>query len=89
MKKDIHPKNNRLVLFKDASSDAEFLLYSTAPTTETAVYSKDKKEYPMFRLELSSASHPFYTGNEVVLDTAGRVDRFKKRTAKKTPAKTK
>lgn len=87
MKKDIHPKNDRLVLFKDASSDAEFLLYSTANTTETAVFSGDKKEYPMFRLEISSASHPFYTGNEVVLDTAGRVDRFKKRVAKSKTTK--
>ena len=87
MKKDIHPKNFRPVLFKDASTDAEFLLDSTAQTTETAVYSGDKKEYPLFRLEISSSSHPFYTGTEVVLDTAGRVDRFKKRVAKSAPKK--
>lgn len=79
MKKDIHPKNYRKVLFVDASTGVEFLLDSTAPTNETAVYSKDKTEYPLFRVEISSASHPFYTGTEVTLDTAGRVDRFKKR----------
>lgn len=79
MKKDIHPKNHRKVLFVDASTGMEFLLDSTAPATEKAIYSKDKQEYPMFRVEISSASHPFYTGTEVTLDTAGRVDRFKKR----------
>lgn len=79
MKKDIHPQKYRPVLFKDASSEAEFLIDSTVETKEVAVYSKDGKEYPMFRVEISSASHPFYTGKDNVLDTAGRVDRFKKR----------
>lgn len=80
MKKDIHPKNYRTVLFKDASSDAEWLIESTVDAKEKAT-AKDGKEYPVFRVEISSASHPFYTGKETVLDTAGRVDKFKKRQA--------
>jgi large subunit ribosomal protein L31 len=90
MKKDIHPKNNRKVLFLDNSSGAQFVCLSTVPTTDTAVWEEDKKEYPMFRVEISSASHPFFTGKDTVLDTAGRVDRFKKRqeaSAKKTTKK--
>lgn len=81
MKKDIHPKNYRVVLFKDASSDAEWLIESTVETKETGKASIDGKEYPLFRLEISSHSHPFYTGKETVLDVAGRVDKFKKRQA--------
>lgn len=81
MKKDIHPKNYRTVLFKDASSEAEWLIESTVDTKEKGVYAGDGKEYPLFRVEISSQSHPFYTGKETVLDTAGRVDRFKKRMA--------
>jgi large subunit ribosomal protein L31 len=79
MKKDIHPDNFREVVFVDNSSGAEFLIGSTVKTTETTKYKG--KEYPLFRVEISSASHPFYTGNEKVIDTAGRVDRFKKRVA--------
>ncbi len=80
MKKEIHPKNYRTVLFKDASSDAEWLIESTVDTKEKAT-AKDGKEYPTFRVEISSASHPFYTGKETILDVAGRVDKFKKRQA--------
>ena len=81
MKQDIHPKNYRTVLFKDASNDqVEWLIESTVDTKETGT-AKDGKEYPLFRVEISSASHPFYTGKETVLDTAGRVDKFKKRQA--------
>jgi large subunit ribosomal protein L31 len=79
MKKDIHPDNYRDVVFHDNSSDKEFLISSTVKTTETTKF--EGKEYPMFRIEISSASHPFYTGTEKVIDTAGRVDRFKKRRA--------
>lgn len=79
MKKDIHPKNFRDVVFHDNSSDTDFVISSTVKTTETI--KKDGKEYPMYRVEISSASHPFYTGNEKVIDTAGRVDRFNKRRA--------
>ncbi len=79
MKKDIHPNNFRDVVFHDNSSGAEFLISSTVKTAETTTYKG--KEYPLFRVEISSASHPFYTGNEKVIDTAGRVDRFKRRAA--------
>ncbi len=79
MKKDIHPQNFREVVFHDNSSDVDFIVGSTVKTTETTVI--DSKEYPMYRVEISSASHPFYTGTEKVIDTAGRVDRFNKRRA--------
>jgi large subunit ribosomal protein L31 len=79
MKKDTHPKNYRDVVFHDNSSDAEFIIASTVKTTETTT--KNGKEYPLYRVEISSASHPFYTGTEKVIDTAGRVDRFNKRRA--------
>ncbi|MEQ1561239.1 MAG: type B 50S ribosomal protein L31 [Nitrospira sp.] len=81
MKKDIHPKNYRPVLFIDNSNDAEFIISSTVNTTEKGK-AKDGKEYPLYRLEVSSASHPFYTGNEKTLDTAGRAEKFKSRVAK-------
>lgn len=76
MKKDIHPKNYRPVLFIDNSNKTEFVISSTVATTETGK-AKDGKEYPIYRLEISSASHPFYTGNEKTLDTAGRVEKFR------------
>lgn len=79
MKKDIHPTNFRPVIFFDNSSDTQFLIGSTVKTTEKGTY--NGKEYDVYRVEISSASHPFYTGNEKVIDTAGRVDRFKKRAA--------
>lgn len=85
MKKDIHPKEYRPVLFVDNSSGAEFIIPSTVVTKETAKAKTDKKEYPVFRVEISSASHPFYTGQDKTLDTAGRVERFKTRQAKATP----
>jgi len=78
MKTDIHPKNNRPVVFDDKEAGARFLILSTVKTTEKTVW-EDGKEYDMYPIEISSASHPFYTGNEKVLDTAGRVDKFKKR----------
>ncbi len=80
MKKDIHPKNYRPVLFIDNSNGAEFIISSTVNTEEKGK-AKDGKEYPIYRLEISSASHPFYTGNEKILDTAGRVERFKNKMA--------
>ena len=75
MKDKIHPENYRPVLFIDNSSGTEFIIPSTVQTKETAK-AKDKKEYPVFRVEISSATHPFYTGQEKTLDTAGRVDKF-------------
>ena len=82
MRKDIHPKDYRKVLFIDNSNGAEFIINSTVATVEKAKSKSDKKEYPLYRLEVSSASHPFYTGNEKSLDTAGRAEKFKARVAK-------
>jgi large subunit ribosomal protein L31 len=79
MKKGIHPKEHRTVLFEDMSSGAQFLLGSTVRTTETATI--DGKEYPKFVVEISSQSHPFYTGEDRTLDKTGRVERFKQRKA--------
>ncbi len=90
MKKEIHPENYREVIFHDNSSGAQFLVASTVKTAETGKF--EGKEYPLYRVEISSASHPFFTGNEKVIDTAGRVERFKKRAsaaAKKPKAKAK
>lgn len=81
MKKDIHPDNYRLVIFEDTTSGARFLIGSTVHTEETAKY-EDGKEYPLYKTEISSASHPFYTGQETVIDTAGRVEKFKARMKK-------
>ncbi len=80
MKKDIHPQNYRPVLFIDNSNGAEFVISSTVNTSEKGK-AKDGKEYPIYRLEISSSSHPFYTGNEKIMDTAGRVERFKNKVA--------
>ena len=78
MKKDIHPKDYRLVVFKDMSNDYSFISKSTAKTKETIVW-EDGKEYPLVKLEISNTSHPFYTGKMKLVDTAGRVDKFKSR----------
>ncbi len=80
MKADIHPKNYRLVIFKDNSSGERFLIGSTINTTEKDKWT-DGNEYPLAAVDVSSASHPFYTGQEKVMDTAGRVERFKNRAA--------
>lgn len=82
MKKGIHPANYRPVLFIDNSDGTEFIIPSTVSTTETAKAKSDKKEYPVFRVEISSATHPFYTGEAKTLDSAGRVERFKQKRAK-------
>jgi large subunit ribosomal protein L31 len=82
VKKEIHPQNYRPVLFIDNSSGTEYLIPSTVLTKETARAKFDKKEYPVFRVEISSATHPFYTGEVRTLDTAGRVERFKQKRAK-------
>jgi large subunit ribosomal protein L31 len=80
MKKDIHPKNYRNVIFQDVSNGEQFLIGSVIETSEKGKW-EDGKEYDLYKVEISSASHPFYTGKETVLDTAGRVDKFKKRQA--------
>ena len=86
MKSDIHPKNYRLVVFKDFSADTAFLSRSCADTKETIVW-EDGKEYPLVKLEISSASHPFFTGKMKFVDSAGRIDKFNKRFSKTKFAK--
>ncbi|PIR85685.1 50S ribosomal protein L31 [Candidatus Kaiserbacteria bacterium CG10_big_fil_rev_8_21_14_0_10_44_10] len=83
MKKEIHPENYRPVIFVDNSNGERFLLGSTINIegTETDKWT-DGKEYPLVRVDVSSASHPFYTGQEKVMDTAGRLEKFKARAAK-------
>ncbi len=87
MQKDIHPKNYKQVVFKDMSNGYSFLSRSTASSKETVKW-EDGNEYPLIKLEISNTSHPFYTGKNVLVDTAGRIDKFRKRYAKKEPAKT-
>jgi large subunit ribosomal protein L31 len=82
MKKDLHPKNYRFVVFKDMSNGYQFLCRSTADSKETVKW-EDGNEYPVIKLEISNTSHPFYTGKNVLVDTAGRIDKFKKRYEKK------
>ena len=82
MKSEIHPENYRLVVFKDMSNGYQFLTKSCVETKETITY-EDGNEYPVYKLEISSASHPFYTGKTNFVDTAGRIDKFNKRYAKK------
>lgn len=81
MKKGIHPEY-RPVVFQDASADFAFLSRSTIKTNETIEW-EDGKTYPVVKLEISSASHPFFTGKQKLLDTTGRVERFKKKYGKK------
>lgn len=80
MKKDIHPSNYREVVFKDLSNDDTFITRSCAPTKDTIEL--DGKEYPLFKLEISSTSHPFFTGKMKFVDTAGRIDKFNKKFSK-------
>ncbi len=81
MKKDIHPKEYRKVLFEDIASGEAFLVGSTIHTTETGKF--EGAEYPKVTIEISSKSHPFYTGEDRTLDKTGRVERFKQRAAAK------
>ena len=75
MKKSIHPDDYRLVVFSDEGANFSFLTKSTAKTTETIPW-EDGNEYPLIKIHISSASHPFFTGEEKIIDTEGRVDRF-------------
>lgn len=77
MKKDIHPTDYRPVVFQDLGNGATFITKSTAKTTETLKV--DAVEYPLIKVHISSASHPFFTGQEKMLDIEGRVDKFKAR----------
>lgn len=80
MKKEIHPSNYRYVVFKDFSCDFAFLTKSCAATRDTIKW-EDGKDYPLVKLEISSQSHPFFTGKMKFIDTAGRIDKFNKKFA--------
>jgi large subunit ribosomal protein L31 len=77
VKSDIHP-NYRPVVFQDTSSDLKFLTKSTIETSDTIEW-EDGNTYPLAKVEISSASHPFYTGKQILVDTTGRVERFRRR----------
>lgn len=80
MKKDLHPAEYRPVVFQDDAAGFAFLTQSTAQTNDTIKW-EDGNEYPLIKTHISSASHPFFTGEEKIIDTEGRVDRFKARFA--------
>jgi large subunit ribosomal protein L31 len=82
MKKDIHPAGYRFVVFRDMSNGTAFLTRSSAASRETIKW-EDGNEYPLIKLEISNTSHPFFTGKNVLVDTAGRIDKFNKRYEKK------
>jgi large subunit ribosomal protein L31 len=83
MQKGIHPKEYRTVVFKDVSCDHTFLSKSCTPTNDTITW-EDGNEYPLIKVEISSESHPFFTGKMKFVDTAGRIDKFNKKFAKFT-----
>ncbi len=80
MKQGLHPTDYRPVVFQDETAGFAFLTQSTVQTKETIKW-EDGKEYPLVKVPISSASHPYYTGDEKIIDTEGRVDRFKARSA--------
>jgi large subunit ribosomal protein L31 len=82
MKKGIHPEGYRLVVFKDTSNDHMFLTRSAADSKEKIKW-EDGNEYPVIKVEISNTSHPFYTGKSMFVDTAGRIEKFKKRYEKR------
>ncbi len=81
MQKGIHPKEYRFVIFQDLSTNKTFRTRSCAPTKDTITWD-DGQEYPLVKLEISSESHPFFTGKMKFVDTAGRIDKFNKKFAK-------
>lgn len=82
MKKGIHPASYRPVVFKDMSNGHTFLSRSSTASKETIQW-EDGNEYPLVKLEISNMSHPFFTGKNMLVDTTGRIDKFKKKYAKK------
>ena len=78
MKKDTHPKNYRYVVFQDVSCNYSFLTKSTIETKETIKW-EDGKEYPLYKLDISSKSHPYFTGEQNLVDTAGRIEKYLKK----------
>lgn len=87
MKEGIHPKEYRLVVFKDVSNDYSFITKSCVNTKDTIVW-EDGNEYPLFKVEISNTSHPYFTGKMKLIDTAGRVDKFTNRYKKHLDKKT-
>jgi large subunit ribosomal protein L31 len=85
MKKDVHPKSYRLMIFRDSASGQSFLTRSCAKSTSTAKW-EDGQEYPLYIMGISAFTHPFYTGQQKFVDTAGRVDKFQQRAAKTAAA---
>ena len=79
MKRNLHPDNYRLVVFEDLNNGYRLLTKSTAPSNETTKWEADSQEYPLIKIHVSSASHPFFTGEEKILDIEGRVDKFNAR----------
>jgi large subunit ribosomal protein L31 len=88
MKKDLHPDSYRLVVFEDLNNGFKFLTRSTATSNEVTKW-EDGNEYPVIKVHITSASHPFFTGEERILDIEGRVDKFKARAAAGAAAKDK
>lgn len=86
MKKGIHPEEYRLVVFKDMTTEGSFLCRSCTQSKETVTW-EDGNEYPLIKLDISSMSHPFFTGKMQYVDTAGRIDKFKNRYASTTKKK--
>ena len=82
MKKETHPDNYRFVVFKDMSNETSFITRSAATTKDTITW-EDGNEYPLVKLEISNTSHPYYTGKMKLVDTAGRIDKFRTRYQKK------
>jgi large subunit ribosomal protein L31 len=86
MKQGIHPESYREVIFRDVGADVTYKIFSTAKTDRTIKW-EDGKEYPLVELDVSAASHPYYTGKQRIFDAGGRVERFKKRYAQHQEAK--
>ena len=78
MKKEIHPDDYRLVVFQDVSCDYSFLTRSTVKTSDTIKW-EDGKEYPLYKLEISDRSHPYFTGKQNLVDSAGRIEKFNRK----------
>ena len=86
MKKDVHPKDYRFVVFQDNSCDYSFLTKSTVNTKDIIKW-EDGKEYPLYKLDISNKSHPYFTGQQNLVDTAGRIEKFYKKYSKSAPKK--
>lgn len=85
MKKGIHPENYRTVIFRDMSNGYEFLGKSTAPSKETSTF-EDGNDYDLIKVDVTNTSHPFFTGKNMLVDTAGRIEKFNKKFGKRTKA---